>query len=269
MGAMNYENYSKDIKSNTDIVLPFETYNNTILDLPTHYFEKLESQDTTKNGMMKKHYDMLYQLEFDGCAKTKAAAVVKLTDEIKEDLSDVLVDYGQYTAIASTALAKTAIENQTEIMKAQADDLNVEVPEGSCGSFQYNQLTIVYDLSSTFSATDNILQAYLKSMNFNYVSYSAQKETYRIKTLNAILQYGITMIAAIVVDLLISAILVKNRLAARKNKLKLMLQMGSGKSRIRKICLLEVIRESLWGIFTAPLKILIQYLMYYRDIRKL
>lgn len=245
----------------------FSQYSNAMID-------KFSDMNSVNSIMENKdnrgrYYDINYRKQFDGCAKTKATAVIKLTDDMKQELSDLIIDFGQYTMIASDQLANTVYENQKSLMKEQADFYGIEVPEEGYGNLMKNQIAITYNLSSTFSATDNIIQSFLKSNNFTYVSQSAVKETVRTKTLNSILQYGITMIAAFVVDLLVCVILVKNRLAARKQKLLLMVHLGADKGKLRKVCCLEIVRESVWCIFTAPLKILIEYMMYRKNIKRL
>lgn len=210
------------------------------------------------NAFTDDFYTKYYKMMYEPCVSSKVAAVVKVDDEVKEELSDILSDYGYFTAIASSELGKEACEKQNELTKefygeSVADEYKCE--------YTPNQVTAYYDLSASFSATDNILCSYFRAGNVIYKSSAQEKETYRTKALNAILQYGITMIAAIVINLLIYSILTRNRLEMRKHKLEMLARLGSSKSQIRAICIIEVIRESLWCIFTAPLQILIQYVI--------
>ncbi len=208
-----------------------------------------------------------YQLNFGSCVEPTVAGVVRLTDEIKEEFKDLLVDYGYYTAIASTKLAETACDKQNELM---ADILGIEeLPADAKCEPIYNQISIYYDLSSSYSATANIVNVYFKEANVKFISNIEEKETLRTKTISALLQYGITMFAAIVINVLIMAIVVKNRIAARRQKLRAMILMGANRSRLCRICMIEAVRESLWCVFTLPIVLLAEYMLYRKAIDRL
>lgn len=209
---------------------------------------------------------MYYKMMFEPCVTSKVAAVVRVTDEIKDELRDIIPDFGYYTAFASSELGKQACDKQNELMQeVLGDDYTDEL---KC-EYTYNQITMTYNLSASYSATDNIVSAYFSANNVIYQSAASEKEEYRTNALNAILQYGITMIAAMIINILIYAILTRNRLELRKKKLQLLARLGTTKSQIRRVCMLEILRESLWCIFTAPLQLLVQYVICRRNIRKL
>ena len=208
-----------------------------------------------------------YQLNFSACVEPTVAGVVKLTAEIKEEFKDLFVDYGYYTAIASAKMAENACEKQNELM---ADLLNIdELPDDAKCAPIYNQVSIYYDLSSSYSATANIVKVYFKEANVKFISNTEEKETLRTKTISALLQYGITMLAAIVINVLIIAIVVQNRIASRREKLKTMVHMGADKSRLCRICMMEGVRESLWCVFTLPFVLLVEYVLYRKTIERL
>ena len=113
-------------------------------------------------------------------------------------------------------------------------------------SLHYNQLSVQYDLSSAFSATNNKLSVYFENNDLAYGSNVDAKNIYRTQLINNILQYGITIAAAVVIQLLIMAIIVRNRIERRKERYKLL----HG--------------ESVWCIFTMPLILIMELLMYTR-----
>lgn len=204
------------------------------------------------------------QLNFEACVEPTVAGVIKLTDEIKAEFKDLLVDYGYYTAIASVRMAETACENQNKLM---ADILEVkELPtEAKCEPV-YNQISIYYDLSSSYSATANIVKVYFKEADVRYISNTEQKETLRTKTISAMLQYGVTMLAAMLINVLIIAIVIRNRIVARRQKLRTLVRLGLDKARLCRICMIEGVRESVWCIFTMPFVMVIEYVIYRKAI---
>ena len=69
--------------------------------------------------------------------------------------------------------------------------------------------------------------------------------------------------------MLISAIIAQNRLEARKQRIELLLRIGAERKGVRKIFMIEALRESLWCIFTMPLILIIQYIIYTRNIKRI
>ena len=129
---------------------------------------------------------------------------------------------------------------------------------------KYNQLNINYDLSSTFSATNNKVAVYFDNNELSYSSNVDAKNIYRTQLINNILQYGITIAAVIVIQLLIMAIIVRNRIERRKASYKLLHGIGMRQGTIVKMCMIEAVRESVWCIFTMPLILILELLMYTR-----
>ena len=106
----------------------------------------------------------------------------------------------------------------------------------------------------------------------NDISYSSNvdiKNTYRTQLINSILQYGITIIAMIVMQLLIMAIVIRNRINRRKEKMMLLHSLGMRRGKIVSVCMLEALRESVWCVITMPLLLLMELLMFTGFVRKL
>ena len=102
-----------------------------------------------------------------------------------------------------------------------------------------------------------------------YKSNVDSKNVYRTQLVNNILQYGITIFAVVVIQLLIMAIIIRNRIAGRCDKFLLFRRMGMTKGKLLGICMREALSESLWCIFTMPLMLLVELLIYYGSIRRL
>ncbi|MBQ4283046.1 MAG: ABC transporter permease [Lachnospira sp.] len=235
----------------------------------SHMYEKFVNKDGTVHGYIKNEYRDVYEkfereLSMGTCVETKAAAVIHMTDDIRAEFADLLPNNSYYTAIASKELAEKACESQNRLM---ADFIGVDkLPDECQAKVAYNQMTVKYNMLSSFSATDNILSRYCEENHIDYVSYAAENEKYRTDFINAILQYGITIIAVIVINMLICAVVARNRLEARKARTELLLRLGAEKRDVRKIFMIEALRESLWCVFTLPIVLFIQYAIYRRNI---
>lgn len=215
---------------------------------------------------LKKTYGKNYDYFYNASAQPQVAAVIRYSDEFAQEFSDILVDYGYYTSIASLKLADRLIDSQNEFM---AEYYETELPEEAKMSLEYNQMSVTYDLSSMFSSTHNVLQALYNSENMIYMSNNEQKVVYREKCINTILQYGITMLAAVVINVCICAIFLKNRLEQRKNKYKLFYQLGMTKTQIFKMNMLEILRESMWCIITLPIQMIMAAIIIGSTVKKI
>ncbi|MBQ4283045.1 MAG: hypothetical protein IJB96_03855 [Lachnospira sp.] len=80
------------------------------------------------------------------------------------------------------------------------------------------------------------------------------------------MQYGITIVAVIVINMLICAVVAQNRLETRKQRTELLLRLGAEKKQVIQIFMIEAVRESIWCLLTAPVILLIQYLIYKNKI---
>lgn len=207
-----------------------------------------------------------YEFSFMPCVSPRVAGVVRLSDDIREEFKDLLVDYGYYTAIASAQLGKNACKRQEELMAKflgsyMTDDIRCE--------FKYNQLNVNYDISSAFSATGNIVEAYCSQANFNYASFEGEKTVMRDKTINAVLQYGITLLAAMVINILVYIIVINNRIDGRQDKFRQYAMIGMDRKKLCGICMLEAVRECMWCAFTLPFTFAAAYIIYSLRLKKL
>lgn len=244
----------------------FNKYNNSgKIDLQVELRDE-DNPDTASTTYSFTQTDLEVETMFGACVAPKVAAVIKVTDEVKEDFNGIMPDYGYYTALASTELAKQEIDNQKDLMLRITGE---ELTDGIDFKLQYNQIKIDYDLSSTFSATNNKVALYLKSNNITYKSNVDSKNVYRTQLVNNILQYGITIMAVIIIQLLIMAIIIRNRIESRRGKFILFRKMGMTRGKLLGICMREAIRESLWCIVTLPLMLILEVLIYSSNIRKL
>lgn len=244
----------------------FNKYNNSgKIDLQVELKDE-DNPDTASTTYSFTQTDLEVETMFGACVAPKVAAVIKVTDEVKEDFNGIMPDYGYYTALASTELAKQEIDNQKDLMLRITGE---ELTDGIDFKLQYNQIKIDYDLSSTFSATNNKVALYLKSNNITYKSNVDSKNVYRTQLVNNILQYGITIMAVIIIQLLIMAIIIRNRIESRRGKFILFRKMGMTRGKLLGICMREAIRESLWCIVTLPLMLILEVLIYSSNIRKL
>ena len=251
-----YDDKSNIIDPSYFLIFPYDkAYNRYLLDYNnTHDFNP--------------DYKLMEKLEadYDACVAPQVAAVVRVTDEVMEDFNGIIPTFGYYTAIASTNMAQQAVDRQKDIMERLiGEELSGDMDFELC----YNQISIKYDLASTFSATNNKIGVYFKNNDISYSSNVDIKNTYRTQLINSILQYGITIIAMIVMQLLIMAIVIRNRINRRKEKMKLLHSLGMRRGKIVSVCMLEALRESVWCVITMPLLLLMELLMFIGFVRKL
>ena len=132
-----------------------------------------------------------------------------------------------------------------------------ELPDYVTLKLRPNQFNIRYNLKSSFAATDNVVCSYLKTAGFDTISYSEEKNLLRQRTIESLMSYGVTAFATIIIYMIVSMIIVKNRLEKYRSRLKLLSDTGAEKEQLVKICMYECIRESLWFIVLMPLELLI------------
>lgn len=196
-----------------------------------------------------------YYSLLEPAASTNVARVIMLTDEIKDRLKYYVPEFGQYTIIGSTQFLQKALDNQNNVMKKYL--FLDELPDYVTLKLRPNQFNIRYNLKSSFAATDNVVCSYLKTAGFDTISYSEEKNLLRQRTIESLMSYGVTAFAAIIIYMIVSMIIVKNRLEKYRSRLKLLSDTGAEKEQLVKICMYECIRESLWFIVLMPLELLI------------
>lgn len=196
-----------------------------------------------------------YYSLLEPAASTNVAKVIILTDEIRDKLKYYVPEFGQYTIIGSTQLLQKALDNQNNVMKKYL--FLDELPDYVTLKLRPNQFNIRYNLKSSFAATDNVVRSYLKTAGFDTISYSEEKNLLRQRTIESLMSYGVTAFATIIIYMIVSMIIVKNRLEKYRSRLKLLSDTGAEKEQLVKICMYECIRESLWFIVLMPLELLI------------
>lgn len=218
--------------------------------------EELFENHSCKGEVLGSWYSKYtYYSLLEPAASTNVAKVIILTDEIRDKLKYYVPEFGQYTIIGSTQLLQKALDNQNNVMKKYL--FLDELPDYVTLKLRPNQFNIRYNLKSSFAATDNVVRSYLKTAGFDTISYSEEKNLLRQRTIESLMSYGLTAFAAIIIYMIVSMIIVKNRLEKYRSRLKLLSDIGAEKEQLVKICIYECIRESLWFIVLMPLEILI------------
>ena len=208
-----------------------------------------------------------YYSLLEPAASTNVAKVIILTDEIKDRLKYYVPEFGQYTIIGSTQLLQKALDNQNNVMKKYL--FLDQLPDYVTLKLRPNQFNIRYNLKSSFAATDNVVRSYLKTAGFDTISYSEGKNLLRQRTIESLMSYGLTAFAAIIIYMIVSMIIVKNRLEKYRSRMKLLSDTGAEKEQLVKICMYECIRESLWFIVLMPLELLICLVIVRRFVNRM
>lgn len=212
-----------------------------------------------------KVYD--YSSDYVPAAAAEVAKVIYVDDEVKDKLKEYIPEFGQYTMLASDELEKKALDTQNNILK---DYLMLdELPEEINLSMKYNQINITYGLDSIYNGTANVVASYLGQAGYAYNSYSHDKDLIKSNTIEAYILYGFTGITAFLVYMIVSLIILKNRLFQFSDRIKILRNTGANKDIIFDMYMKQSIREMLWCIMLMPLMIILNIICIKRYIRNL
>ena len=212
-----------------------------------------------------KVYD--YSSDYVPAAAAEVAKVIYIDDEVKDKLKEYIPEFGQYTMLASDELGKKALDTQNNILK---DYLMLdELPEEINLSMKYNQINITYGLDSIYNGTANVVASYLGQAGYAYNSYSHDKDLIKSNTIEAYILYGFTGITAFLVYMIVSLIILKNRLLQYQGRINILRNTGADKDVIFNIYMKQSIREMLWCIMLMPLMIILDIICIKRYIRNL
>lgn len=212
-----------------------------------------------------KVYD--YSSDYVPAAAAEVAKVIYIDDEVKDKLKEYIPEFGQYTMLASDELGKKALDTQNNILK---DYLMLdELPEEINLSMKYNQINITYGLDSIYNGTANVVASYLGQAGYAYNSYSHDKDLIKSNTIEAYILYGFTGITAFLVYMIVSLIILKNRLLQYQSRINILRNTGADKDVIFNIYMKQSIREMLWCIMLMPLMLILGIICIKRYIRNL
>ena len=212
-----------------------------------------------------KVYD--YSSDYVPAAAAEVAKVIYVDDEVKDKLKEYIPEFGQYTMLASDELGKKALDTQNNILK---DYLMLdELPEEINLSMKYNQINITYGLDSIYNGTANVVASYLGQAGYAYNSYSHDKDLIKSNTIEAYILYGFTGITAFLVYMIVSLIILKNRLFQFSDRIKILRNTGANKDIIFDMYMKQSIREMLWCIMLMPLMLILGIICIKRYIRNL
>lgn len=208
-----------------------------------------------------------YSSDYVPAAAAEVAKVIYVDDEVKDKLKEYIPEFGQYTMLASDELGKKALDTQNNILK---DYLMLdELPEEINLSMKYNQINITYGLDSIYNGTANAVASYLGQAGYAYNSYSHDKDLIKSNTIEAYILYGFTGITAFLVYMIVSLIILKNRLFQFSDRIKILRNTGASKDIIFDMYMKQSIREMLWCIMLMPLMIILDIICIKRYIRNL
>ncbi|MFR8131519.1 MAG: hypothetical protein ACLU90_08960 [Lachnospira sp.] len=208
-----------------------------------------------------------YSSDYVPAAAAEVAKVIYIDDEVKDKLKEYIPEFGQYTMLASDELGKKALDTQNNILK---DYLMLdELPEEINLSMKYNQINITYGLDSIYNGTANVVASYLGQAGYAYNSYSHDKDLIKSNTIEAYILYGFTGITAFLVYMIVSLIILKNRLLQYQGRINILRNTGADKDVIFNIYMKQSIREMLWCIMLMPLMIILDIICIKRYIRNL
>ena len=208
-----------------------------------------------------------YSSDYVPAATAEVAKVIYVDDEVKDKLKEYIPEFGQYTMLASDKLGKKALDTQNNILK---DYLMLdELPEEINLSMKYNQINVSYGIDSIYNGTANAVASYLGQTGYAYNSYSHDKDLIKSNTIEAYILYGFTGITALLVYVVVSLIILRNRLLQYQGRINILRNTGADKDVIFNIYMKQSIREMLWCIMLMPLMLILGIICIKRYIRNL
>ncbi|MBS7061426.1 MAG: ABC transporter permease [Eubacterium sp.] len=208
-----------------------------------------------------------YSSDYVPAATAEVAKVIYVDDEVKDKLKEYIPEFGQYTMLASDELGKKALDTQNNILK---DYLMLdELPEEINLSMKYNQINVSYGIDSIYNGTANAVASYLGQTGYAYNSYSHDKDLIKSNTIEAYILYGFTGITALLVYVVVSLIILRNRLLQYQGRINILRNTGADKDVIFNIYMKQSIREMLWCIMLMPLMLILGIICIKRYIRNL
>lgn len=209
--------------------------------------------------VQQKMKDYKYDFAYVPAATTRAAAVIPLTESIKESLKEYIPQFAQYTMISSTALGQAACDKQNELIKSLFDLR--QLPEEITLGMKYNQIKLTYGLDSTYLRTVNTVASYLNNAGFSFNMYSQEKEQLKSETVEMLMMYGFILATAVIVYITVSIIILNNRLDKYQDRIRILKHNGADVNVLVKICMIESVRELIWCIILMPVLLLIHFII--------
>lgn len=206
-----------------------------------------------------------YNVRYAPAAVTKAAKVIYVDDEIKSRLKEYIPEFGLYTMVASDKLGEKAVNTQNEVLKEYIgiDELPPEITL----AVKYNQLNIRYGLNSVYNGTANAVAAYLRQADFSYNDYSADKEQVKKDTIEALVLYIFTAVAAVLMYISIILLVLNNRVSRFNNRMNILRNHGADNTIVRNIHMYQCIREAIWCVILMPVIVILEMLYLHRNIK--
>lgn len=206
-----------------------------------------------------------YNVRYAPAAVTKAAKVIYVDDEIKSRLKEYIPEFGLYTMVASDKLGEKAVNTQNEVLKEYIgiDELPPEITL----AMKYNQLNIKYGLNSVYNGTANAVAAYLRQADFSYNDYSADKEQVKKDTIEALVLYIFTAVAAVLMYISIILLVLNNRVSRFNNRMNILRNHGADNTIVRNIHMYQCIREAIWCVILMPVIVILEMLYLHRNIK--
>lgn len=207
----------------------------------------------------------IYNVRYASAAVTKAAKVIYVDDEIKSRLKEYIPEFGLYTMVASDKLGEKAVNTQNEVLKEYIgiDELPPEITL----AMKYNQLNIRYGLNSVYNGTANAVAAYLRQADFSYNDYSADKEQVKKDTIEALVLYIFTAVAAVLMYISIILLVLNNRVSRFNNRMNILRNHGADNTIVRNIHMYQCIREAIWCVILMPVIVILEMLYLHRNIK--
>ena len=206
-----------------------------------------------------------YNVRYAPAAVTKAAKVIYVDDEIKSRLKEYIPEFGLYTMVASDKLGEKAVNTQNEVLKEYIgiDELPPEITL----AMKYNQLNIRYGLNSVYNGTANAVAAYLRQADFSYNDYSADKEQVKKDTIEALVLYIFTAVAAVLMYISIILLVLNNRVSRFNNRMNILRNHGADNTIVRNIHMYQCIREAIWCVILMPVIVILEMLYLHINIK--
>ena len=140
------------------------------------------------------------------------------------------------------------------------------IPEELTLNMSYNQIKLRYSLNSLYSGTVNAVNSYMEQLGWGYHSYSEEKDAIKSDTVETIILYGFTAFIAASVYIMLSIMVLNNRIHQYKPVMQLLRRSGADKSVVFNILIRDCIWQNLYCIILMPVMLLIEAIIIRKNV---
>lgn len=201
--------------------------------------------------------EQVYNASVQKNAKVTVVGIVYLDEQTKNALYEKIPLLKEFPTQEIRILSENFVNDryltQAEVLCSY---LKKEYHPEDYQDLSANVVTVSYGLDSLYQATDNMVQAYLQTEGYSYISHVEENNTYRSRYLNQIFAYIITMLGTVLLYFLVLVIWNYFQMQAEKTWLQLYQELGMETRQIAGGVVLRYLLEIAAGALIGGLGLL-------------